>query len=421
MALIRYCFAIRPLLALTAVLFVAPAIGHAQPTDDRSNSRLDLFGDAPGITKRQIVYAGSSQSSFDADNIIEQFDVAKAGDVILLPVTFKGNTYSFLLDTGTAITVFDASLESLLGPVIESIEAQTPFGGKHLKLHAAPEAKVGHKTILRSSAVAIDDLRLARESLGYPVFGVLGVDALIDSIVHYDPDRGKLAFLKKGTRIKATSIPFSSDPHRQGRPFVDVFVEGRGSPVSFLVDTGASTLHAGALETALFDKCIELQTVQGIRISSLIAASGTKKSTSARLTSLTLAGFRHENLSFVRTEHNILGLAYLARFICTFDFEEKRLLLSKGEHYAALGLSPTSGLGLGRMGPRTVVSSVAPESSAAACGIKVGDELLSIGNKQAGHMSMHSIRTAVSAEGATVILVVQRDGKEVRITLQRPR
>jgi len=40
-------------------------------------------------------------------------------DAVLLPVTIEGKSYSFLFDTGTTFTIFDKSLEHLLGAPLQ--------------------------------------------------------------------------------------------------------------------------------------------------------------------------------------------------------------------------------------------------------------------------------------------------------------
>ena len=46
-------------------------------------------------------------------SVPEEFAVAKDGDVLLLPVIFEGKRYSFALDTGSEVTVFDTSSAGL--------------------------------------------------------------------------------------------------------------------------------------------------------------------------------------------------------------------------------------------------------------------------------------------------------------------
>jgi hypothetical protein len=68
---------------------------------------------------RRHAYAGRQ------GNVLAEFDVAKGGDVILLPVRLKGKTYHFAMDTGASLTAYDRSLKPLLGQPISTARAQT--------------------------------------------------------------------------------------------------------------------------------------------------------------------------------------------------------------------------------------------------------------------------------------------------------
>jgi hypothetical protein len=51
--------------------------------------------------------------------VIAEFDIAKRGDVIVLPVTIGDRSYRFLLSVASNRTTVDSRLRSLLGKRIE--------------------------------------------------------------------------------------------------------------------------------------------------------------------------------------------------------------------------------------------------------------------------------------------------------------
>ena len=64
--------------------------------------------------------ADEPESTSDApanQKVFAEFKIAKGGDPILLPVTFKEKEYLFLLDTGSSHTAFDTSFKHELGEV----------------------------------------------------------------------------------------------------------------------------------------------------------------------------------------------------------------------------------------------------------------------------------------------------------------
>jgi hypothetical protein len=50
--------------------------------------------------------------------VLEEVAIPRAGEPLIVPVTVEGQTYSFVVDTGTSQSVFDASLCRLLGKKI---------------------------------------------------------------------------------------------------------------------------------------------------------------------------------------------------------------------------------------------------------------------------------------------------------------
>ena len=51
-----------------------------------------------------------------SEGILEEFRVTGDGDALLLPVSFGGEAYLFLLDTGAEATVCDESRRNVDGP-----------------------------------------------------------------------------------------------------------------------------------------------------------------------------------------------------------------------------------------------------------------------------------------------------------------
>ena len=75
--------------------------------------------------------------------LIEEFDVYNDGDWLLVPVTIRGKTYSFVLDTGCTSTFLDISLIS--GNLIDEVPTLGADGNvaKNMKLYQAPPMRIG--------------------------------------------------------------------------------------------------------------------------------------------------------------------------------------------------------------------------------------------------------------------------------------
>ena len=61
-------------------------------------------------------------------HVLASFRIHGDGDAIVLPVSFNGSVYHFVLDTGATGNVFDKSFKSLLGPVRGTGGVNIPSG-----------------------------------------------------------------------------------------------------------------------------------------------------------------------------------------------------------------------------------------------------------------------------------------------------
>lgn len=97
---------------------------------------------------------------------------------IMLPVTWKGKTYTFMLDTGATSTVVDEPLRALLGEVVERNHAEPPAGEKvAIDLYASmDDAMVGPLSLKDCGLVSVSDFKATRDEFdGVKCDGVLGM------------------------------------------------------------------------------------------------------------------------------------------------------------------------------------------------------------------------------------------------------
>ena len=83
------------------------------------------------VTLSGCVKCAGSTGDTQSGNTIEAFSVAADGDVLLVPVCFGGKKYSFMLDTGSDVTVCDESIRA-------ELEKTRKPGGIELSLGTAP-------------------------------------------------------------------------------------------------------------------------------------------------------------------------------------------------------------------------------------------------------------------------------------------
>jgi hypothetical protein len=168
--------------------------------------------------------------------VLERFEVARDGDVLLLPVTFRGKTYRFGLDSAAKYNVFDTSLP--LGDRIDEIPLLNADGPVRLRLFAAPEAKTGGLNLKTAEPVAAFDFAGFREALGGDLHGALGLPFFRRHVVRVDFDKGELLVLKEPGRDCGRA--FAVTYNEQGQPLLRIDLGGGNQP-EFTIATGSGS------------------------------------------------------------------------------------------------------------------------------------------------------------------------------------
>jgi hypothetical protein len=209
-----------------------------------------------------------------ADEGIAEFDVARGGDPIVVPVSVRGREYPFILDTGSSGWVFDDALRHLLG---RAIGRKTVNGGAfspNTDLYAMPPMRIGPIAVEPDPGVVCAPVREGLGPWGVDVYGAVGMSFLQGKIFEVDFDAGKLRFLRHvpahaGERFALdwgdgddTFSAFASiladtssaSPISDRKPYLEFSLPA--GQEQFLIDTGGCTLEAGSLREALFDQLV---------------------------------------------------------------------------------------------------------------------------------------------------------------------
>ena len=111
------------------------------------------------------VEANESPARERASSIIAQFDIAKDGDAIVLPVTIGIQQYPFFLSVCSTRTIIDKRLRSLLGASVGRIEDPVSL----IKFNEFPafQMKIGSQAFTPSKAVLCGDISDLREYYGH--------------------------------------------------------------------------------------------------------------------------------------------------------------------------------------------------------------------------------------------------------------
>jgi hypothetical protein len=329
------------------------------------------------------------------DGILEEFRVAADGDALLLPVSFGGEEHLFLLDTGAEVTVCDVSLQ-------DKLEKARKAGCGGLSL--------GKLSLDSWPSQQTMDLERFRKVSGHEIMGILGMDALRRFVVQVDLDAGKVRFLQ--TPGRAPGVPMRLETYPQEAPRVVAQVAGAGAE-PFILDTGMIGYGSGALKAELFESLAGQGRLHPLTMSMDESAAGKSAQRNGRVEGLLLGDFNHRDLIFAKQKENLLGLNFLSRYVVTFDFPSRTVYLKKGNRFNAIDAQDRSGLHIVRIGERPVVDSVDPGSPAALAGVRAGDEILRLSDRDARGLTLFSIRKLLCHPGEEVRLTLQRGAQEI--------
>jgi len=284
--------------------------------------------------------------------VLAEFKIEGGAKPILLPVTFDGKKYDFILDTGATHVVFDVSLKNKLGRRFLWPKKGKVAGGKTVKveLFRIPQAYLGPLSLKDCGLIAVIDLELLSSTLGRKVHGLIGMDFLKKYIVQIDFDEGLISFHKStsdggifsflrpqknenpdwGEKVPIKYKLFSSLPYINGN--VD------GNKASFLIDTGdwissntGSVPFSADLKSSTFNKVYSEifsktmkteQTTVAVQIPSV----------SKRITVVAkfpIGSLEYKDVIFVESYESKLGIPFLCRHLVTFDFPNHKMYLKK--------------------------------------------------------------------------------------------
>lgn len=343
-----------PGLFLVATSTLVFAFGQDSPNTrqggQKATTRLATSPDEPehASAKEESKGGGDDQAR---PNLLASFPIAKDGDLVVLPVTIEEKEYLFMLDTGTAIHIFDSSLRHLLGESVQSGEAKDRAPSVPGELYNAPTARIGELEPSKDDLVTCADLTMIRYVSGKDISGILGVPFFKHHIVQIDWDRGKLLVFKPDTVPESgwgQAVPIAFD--KVGGPLVEASL-GTNTPARFLIVTGANT--TGSLKSDLFNRLANQSLLKITGGRGLVTLNTVVGRRTGRLAQFSVGPFEHKELIFHRDKLNKLGLPYLSRYRVTFDFPHKMLYLNKAKGYSRSDHEDMSGLHLVRVQGQT--------------------------------------------------------------------
>ena len=254
---------------------------------------------------------------------------AGRGNEWYLPLHLAGGEpLTFLVDTGSPVTIFDKSLEPQLGRRLGAMDMWN-FGTKsEMGIFAAPRLYLGDTPLLISGTnIETSDFRSLSAKAGQPIMGVLGMDCLRHYCLQLDFNAGKLRFLDPDhldTTALGRAYPLVYNEEVQSRWG---FIRPLMPPGSLIGDDGHLLLvdsgyrNDGALDSGVLRRAIRQAQKSGQ--GDAVPAQDPGRTWFA---SSAWSGGTYTNL-LLGTGGNIMGLRFLARHLVTLNFPKQTLYL----------------------------------------------------------------------------------------------
>jgi hypothetical protein len=363
-----------------------------------------------------ITARGEPLSARRRAEVLEEFNIGKRGDLIVLPVTVAGKDYPFMLSTATDRILVDARLLPLLGEALAETECATPVGRISTKEFAPIPMKIGGIEFTGSRPLVCKDLSAAREGCGYDLYGVVGLDYLRGRIVQIDFDEGKFRVLAS-VPVDLPNDRYLACLIRSDRGYRMVMDYPGATIETVVVDTGMSTSVAARAD--LMRSLVRKRIVTAVQTIEFARDYGETKSRVGWLAELDLGKWKHRDLQIVEDNVDVLGLAYLARYQLIFDFKEEELHFIPGAHFRDPELCDWSGMSLRKQRGLVRVVGVEPKWPGARAGIEPGDAVLEANGERASQKSIFEIRYLFT-QSAPVKLLLLRGETRFDTVLEPP-
>ena len=229
-----------------------------------------------------------------------------------------GEELPFVIDTGTADTFLDQSLEPRLGK--RRGTTIFPHWGvkKEAGAYAAPELYLGDTRLKQTGRFVFTADWLPKARSGPRIMGVLGMDCLSHYCIQLDFAAGRIRFLSPDqVNAKALGKAFPLTFTR-GRPFIQHGGLLGGATTNLLIDSAFD--GDGGLESGTFHNILEE------------AKSGANRGVEDLGSGWMLARERvWDDVTYTNLEigegGNLIGLRFFARHLVTLDFPKRTMYL----------------------------------------------------------------------------------------------
>ncbi len=296
-------------IAIAALLAVATAQAQASGT----------------VTKPKTAESPPKQLALPPEQNIGE--TVGRGDPLVLRLRLSGRQeeteVTFLVDTGSHVTILDRSFERLLGSRLGKQRLNRVFAGRGVEqanAYTAPRLYLGNVQLLTGPTVLTCDLAHASGNNG-PCEAVLGMDCLTHYCVQPDFAARKLRFLDSdGLKRESFGRAFSMDCAK-GVPVVSMKLLGERN-LRFMLDSGFYQYADGTLPGEVIRPALQNHKAKDMGNGFFLFET------------IDIGPESYKTVWFAETQiedgggvEGFIGLSFMARHVVTFDFPKGVLYL----------------------------------------------------------------------------------------------
>lgn len=323
-------------------------------------------------------------------NFKEEIPFETRAGLIVIKATVNNKEYRFIYDTGATNCVTKEVAEELkLKPVIDqtAVDAEGKKGG--IQFAMLDEIKLG-KVSFVNTAAAIIDLKAIPELACLGVDGLIGANLMRKACWQIDYVKQMLVFSDdlKSLEVPANAFSFGFSPLISGTPVVDVEADGTKSSGN-IFDTGSTgeiVLSVPTLKTIL-KKNNRFKYLRGVGSSSAgLYGKGNDTNYIARTQTIKMGTLLlNDHITEFKRDKGNLGSGFFKNYIVTLDWDQHKIwFMPQAEMKRDW---ETFGFSLSKSEKRLVISYLIENSPAAMAGLKTGDEVISVNEKDYRNIS----------------------------------
>ena len=345
-------------------------------------------------------------------------DFSEFNGIIILPVKIQDETYDFIFDTGSTLTVLDTSFEKRLGtPLNLNLPTQMPSGAMQLGYYNPIDIHLGPFNLKTKLPYLTLDMIFPGKALGHRIDGVIGMSFIHQYTWELNFDNGHLKVSDAQFSSSGVSFDATVDITPTPRGMATINVELANRQIPFIIDTGDT--GTGSLTPDTIDYLVNKNQLISVASDTYVDATGIQARRRVRVKSITISDLEYRGLLMHESQYNAVGLGFLQRHRLILDFPNKKLYLQMGLKSLKVDQEDKSGLKIINDNGKLVILAVHGQSPAAAAGIDIGDIITALNDQPVTGSDLTHIReTLRGMSDKSIRLAIQRKGQTIEKRFQ---